>query len=218
MLFKSIPQSALFCALLISSQMFGQASKDKLAQTLADEFCVAFDKIKMPEKMDEAAATELGMLMIPIITKHKAEIKKEYGLGVESQEDFTKIGEIIGQKAAFSCPKFQKFSMQMVQNGSVGIDENGATTINETKAQTVSATFLGLETSGQFTCLKVKGADGRELKIWWMGYFEGSEDLSDGGASLKNKKVSIDYTEEEVYSATLKDYVKTKMMVRLKKE
>jgi hypothetical protein len=80
----------------------------------------------------------------------------------------------------------------------------------------LDGTFTGLDTSGSFACLKVKGTDGREQKIWWFEHFDGSETLTQNPASLNNKKVTVVYVEREVYEPKLKDYVKIKVASGLK--
>lgn len=92
-----------------------------------------------------------------------------------------------------------------------------ATKVEKVKSTTsLDGTFSALDTSGNFACLKVKGADGREQKIWWFEHFNGSDLLIKNPELLNNKKVTVTYVEREVYEPKLKDYVKIKVAAGLK--
>ncbi|MCC6413883.1 MAG: hypothetical protein IT270_19700 [Saprospiraceae bacterium] len=170
-----------------------------LQKKLGDEFCKELNKQNIEENMSEANLQKIGMLMVPIAGKYSEEIKKELGLDMNSQEDFTKLGEIIGQEASLNCPKFRRMVETMVEQSTVQTIES------------LEGTFIGIETSGSFAFFKVKDAAGIEKKIWWMEKFKGSELLTTNPAAMKGKKMVVRYFEKEMYSPSAKDYVKMKV-------
>ena len=71
--------------------------------------------------------------------------------------------------------------------------------------KSVSGVFQRLE--GQlFTALVIKTKAGKEEKLWWFQFFEGSDELVKSPASLAKKNMTIKYTEMEVYDSKLKEY------------
>ena len=172
-----------------------------LQKKLGDEFCKELTKQNLEENMSEANMQKIGMLMIPIAGKYSEEIKKELGLDMTNQEDFTKLGEIIGQEASLNCPKFRRMIQTLVEQGAAQVQT----------IESLECTFIGVETSGSFSFFKVKDAAGLEQKIWWMEKFKGSEQLTTNPASLKGKKLIVRYFEKEMYSPTAKNYVKMKV-------
>lgn len=188
--------TVLFCAVLFP----GLSAQKTLRQKMADDFCAELTKQDLPDTWDDKTMEKIGLVILPVVGKYKEQIKKEMGLEMVSQEDYQKVGEIIGQEAALNCPKFQKMVNQMVNDQT-----------SEVKMlSTVTGTFQGLATSGNFSYLRIKGSDGRETKVWWFEFFQGS-DLLANAAALKDKAVTISCVEQEVYEPTLKDYVKIKV-------
>jgi hypothetical protein len=187
----------LFSALLLPGFVSAQKT---LRQKMADDFCTELTKQNLPDTYDEKSMEQIGLVILPVVGKYKDQIKKEMGLEMTTQEDFQKVGEMIGQEAVLTCPKFQKMMTKMTEGQS-----------SEVKMlSTVNGTFLGVATSGNFNYLRIKGADGREVKVWWFQFFQGA-DLLANPAALKDKAVTLSVLEEEVYEPTLKDYVKIKV-------
>jgi hypothetical protein len=203
--FKITNIIVLLCVFFaIPNLIFAQKT---LQQKLSADFCLELEKLKLSDEFSEQNMQKIGLAMIPVITKYEKEIKKELGNDLETQEDYKKVGELIGQDAALTCPKFRKMTQNMLENQ---IEAKDAT-------ETLEGTFVGVDNSGMIVLLRVKEASGREQKIWWMEYFEGSDALIKTPELMKNKKVSITYTEREIYDQKNKDYVKVKVVTKLEK-
>jgi|SRR4026209_2707655 hypothetical protein len=181
------------------------AQKDStLTQKITNDFCIEFSKKDFSEL--KGFEMEIGLLVIPIIEKYSKEIKKEWELDPKNEEDYEKISEKIGREATVGCPKFLEF----IKNN---IDQiNEVSDDDDTKS--ISGTFQRLE--GQlFTALVIKTKAGKEEKLWWFQFFEGSHELAKDPASLAKKQFTIKYTEMEVYDAKLKEYRTIKVMKSL---
>src|SRR4030095_4796501 len=149
----------------------------------------------------------IGLLVIPIIEKYSREIKKEWDLDPENEEDYEKISEKIGREATVGCPKFLEF----IKNN---IDQINEVADDDDDTKSISGTFQRLE--GQlFTALVIKTKAGKEEKLWWFQFFEGSEKIAKETASLSKKNLTIKYTEMEVYDAKLNEYRTIKVMKSL---
>ena len=182
------------------------AQKDStLTKKITNDFCIEFSK-KDFSKL-KGFEMEIGLLVIPIIEKYSKEIKKEWDLDPENEEDYEKISEKIGREATVGCPKFLEF----IKNN---IDQINDVADDDDDTKSISGTFQRLE--GQlFTALVIKTKAGKEEKLWWFQFFEGSAELAKGPASLAKKNLTIKYTEMEVYDAKLKEYRTIKVMKNL---
>lgn len=192
-----------FFWILLPATIFAQKT---LSERMAADFCKELDKQNIPEVWDESSMEKIGLAMMPVATKYAEEFEKEFGVELKTQKDFEEFGRVVGEEAGKSCPKFKKM-METMMNSKV--EEAKSTT-------SLDGTFSGLDTSGSFAFLKVKGADGREQKIWWLEHFSGSEILTKNPESLNNKKVTVVYVEREVYEPKLKDYIKIKVAAGIK--
>ena len=186
---------------LVPAQRSFAQSDSTLTKKITNDFCNEFSK-KDFSKL-KGFEMELGLLVVPIIEKYSKEIKKEWDLDPENEEDYEKISEKIGREATLGCPKFLEF----IKNN---IDEiNDVADDSDTKS--ISGTFQRLE--GQlFTALVIKTKAGKEEKLWWFQFFEGSDELAKNPASLAKKNLTIKYTEMEVYDAKLREYRIIKVM------
>ena len=199
MKFSKVTLFAIFLA-LTPITAFAQKT---LGQRMAEDYCKELDKQGVPDKWDESSMEKISLAMMPIATKYAEEFEKEYKMELKTQKDFEKFGQVLGEEAGKYCPKFKKMMESMM-----------STKVEEVKSTaSLDGTFVGLDTSGSFAFFKVKGADGREQKIWWFEHFNGAELLN---TTLNTKKVSVVYVEREVYEPKLKDYVKIKVAAGLK--
>jgi hypothetical protein len=203
--FKITNITLLLCIFFAQPNLI--SAQKTLQQKLSADFCTELEKLNLSDEFSEINMQKIGLAMIPVITKYDKEIKKELGNKLETQEDFKEVGELIGQDAALTCPKFRKMTQNMLEKQLEP----------EATSESLEGTFVGVENSGMIVLLRVKEASGREQKIWWMEYFEGSETLIKTPELMKNKKVSITYIEREIYDPKNKDYVKVKVVTSMKK-
>jgi hypothetical protein len=176
-------------------------AQQTLKQKLGADFCDALNKSGIDDTWSDANMEKIGMLMVPIAGKYSEQIKKELGLDMTTSEDFQKLGEIIGEEAGVNCPKFKRMIENMVDQSMEQAESY----------ETFEATFVGLETSGNFAFFKVKDDKGREIKVWWLEYFPGSEELQKDPAKFKGKKVLVGFYDRDWYSPTAKDYTSVKV-------
>jgi len=199
--------SLLFALSFFTSPQKSFAQKDStLTQKITNDFCIEFSKKAFKEL--KGFEMEIGLLVIPIIEKYSKQIKKEWDLDPENPEDYEKISEKIGREATVGCPKFLEFIKNNIDHINEVADDD------DDDIKSVSGTFQRLE--GQlFTALVIKTKAGKEEKLWWFQFFEGSDELAKDPASLAKKNLTIKYAEMEVYDAKLKEYRRIKVMKNL---
>ncbi|MBC7934472.1 MAG: hypothetical protein H7Y86_03810 [Rhizobacter sp.] len=176
-------------------------TKETVFTAMATELCKEIKSKQAELKASDDMQVELGLMMMPVFLKYEADIKK-----VMPKFDYTDskqletLGMEVGKKL-ISCPEF----LSLVSSNK---DMMAQSTKEGTAVLQLEGTVTGI-TPGDFTSLSVKTASGKVEKIWWMEYFPGDDKLI--GGSLVNKKVTIKYTEKEIYNAGMKTYVKIKV-------
>jgi hypothetical protein len=191
--------------LLVFSLESLQAQSDKTTafeKAMVTEFCDSFTKAS-PRITKQNWTAEMGMAMLPILTKYRDQIESEWGLSVGSSENLRAIGEKLGQMAAFQCDAFKDFVKANLKD--IVNQQDGA----------VTKTFLGKITGIEgkpFTYLQVQNNQGRTDKFYWLEFFPGADKLTSGKNYL-NKPITLTYKEMEIYQALEKEYRTIKVIV-----
>lgn len=189
------PVRLILCSMLLGLLQPSFAQKDStLTQKIVNDFCIEFSKKDFTKL--KGSELELGLIAVPIIEKYKKEIEKEWNLSTKNDEDYDKISEKIGQEAAFGCPKFLEF----IRNNMDDLNESEL----EDDLKTMAGTFQRIEDQ-VFSTLIIRTRTGKEEKLWWLGYFNGADQLKTPSA-LSNKNLTLKYSEMEVYDPKLKEY------------
>lgn len=185
------------------------AQKDStLEKRIAVDFCTEFSKADLTKMEGENWQVELGLLILPLFDKYAAEIQKEWNIDPKDPDMYEKVGEKIGQIAALKCPAFQEFILKNMDK------INGED--NETE-KSLEGKWLKTEQAGMFSYLLVRSKTGKEEKLWWFEFFEGSDELISKPDSFKNGNITVRYRETEVYDAALKEYRKIKVITKMVK-
>ncbi len=205
---KKIFITSLFITTFYSFS-FSQMSKDSLVKVMSKEMCTEISKQDFTGKKLDDFEAQLGMAMLPLFSKYSKQIKEVYGFEMDDQQGFEVIGRDIGMRLAVDCPAFLKLIMN---------DQEAVKEINDKvadkKTTKVSGILLKIVT-GDITYFEVKTTAGKTEKVYWLEFFEGSDKLS---TEMLNKKITVSYTEKEVYKSSLKDYSKIKIATSIKTE
>lgn len=183
-----------------------QLSKDSLFKIIAKETCEEIAKKDLSGKNMDELQMELGLAMMPTILKYTEQLKS-FGFDLEDQQSMMEMGKEVGMKLATDCPSFLK----VFANNPGVLKEALAKDEPVSKTSTLSGTLIKI-VPGDISYIQVRDASGKLQKIWWMEYFQGSDKLMNESAKYLNKTVKLGYTEKEIYNATLKDYVKVKVL------
>lgn len=194
---------------MVITAIAGQAqnSRDSLMKLVAKDVCEELASKNLSGKSMDELEMEMGLSFMPVLMKHKDALEKELGGNVTDQSGMEKLSQEIGLRLVTECPAFLKIMSGMDPSAmnrptKVPVIMGGGASIKGTLLKVVP---------GELTHLLVKDSKGKTVKIWWMDYFDGSDDMADNPQKMINKKVKVDYTEKEVYNATLKQYIKIKV-------
>jgi len=204
---NNVIRTLLAMALLVTvATSQAQAPKDSLMKLVTKEVCVELTSKTFTAKSMDELQMEVGLAFMPVLMRHKDALEKELGADLNNEEGMTKLGQDIGMRLVTECPAFLKIMSSMDVKAM-----NKSSKVSAPDAEgSITGTLLKV-VPGEISHLLVKDAKGKQVKIWWMDYFEGSDDMADNPQKVMNKKVTVEYAEKEVYSAALKQYVKIKV-------
>jgi hypothetical protein len=195
----------LFCAVAAGK---AQVTKDSLLKAMSKEVCEDVMKKDFTGKNADEIQMEIGMSFIPVMGKYEKELKAVYGDVVAGTDGIEKVGEDLGMRLVLECPAFLKL---MASNPGM-VNKTEPVVIN-----TINGTLVKV-VPGEFTHLLIKDNKGKMMKIWWMESFDGSGELTRNPQSWINKKVTVSYTEKELYSAGTKKYNTVKIAAGIEKQ
>jgi hypothetical protein len=195
--------------LLLAITAQAQTGKDSLMKVVTKDVCDELSKKDFTGKSMDDMQMEMGMAFMPVMMRHQEALEKQFGGSIMNKETIEKVAQEIGMRLMVDCPDFFK-----MMSGSGMMQAEGpkiSTSLNES----IKGTLVKV-VPGEMTHLLVRDAKGKTVKIWWMDYFDGSDEMADNPQRMANKKATITYTEKEVYSAALKQYVKIKVATGIK--
>ncbi len=197
------------CSILLFSSvcLFAQISKDSLLKLMTKETCTQITNKDFSGKNMDELQMELGLAMMPVVMKYQEELQTAFGISMEDQSGMEKMGMEIGLQLAKDCPAFLK----MFVNNPTALKEIAGGSNTDATVMSINGTLQKIVT-GDFTYIQVKDASGKIEKLWWMEYFDGSAKLITDATTMVNKQVKVKYTEKEMYNATLKEYIKIKVI------
>lgn len=194
---------------MVIAAITGQAqnSRDSLMKLVTKDVCDELSAKNLTGKNMDEVQMEMGLAFMPALMKHKDALEKELGGTVTDKSSMEKWGQEIGMLLVTECPAFLKI-MSSMDPGAMDKPTKVPVTIGG--SATIKGTLLKV-VPGELTHLLVKDSKGKTVKIWWMDYFDGSDDMADNPQKMINKKITVDYTEKEVYNVALKQYIKIKV-------
>lgn len=185
-------------------------TKDSLLKIMCGEMCDELTKKAKANKKIESLETEIGLIMLPSITKHSKEIEDVYGENPFEGKIMETVGEDLGGKLAADCPAF----LTLFTNNSEATAELISGKKSDKVSGTVKGSFVKI-TNTELSFIEIKTSNGKIEKLYWMEYFEGSNDLMNTPLKFNNKNVTAKYVEKEIYKSTLKDYSKIKVITSI---
>ncbi len=179
---------------------------------VAEGSCSCVKQIDRSLKGDDLE-TQLGLCIVQQFSQHNDELKRQYHVTVDDlgTSKGKKLAEQVGVKMVSKCPDEM---VRIVANSKASEGDGQAAAAGSTTGSFDGASVNDI-IQGQYATVLVRDGSGREQKLLWLEYFDGSDLLKDGASAVKGKKFKIDYVEKEIYNPTLRDYVKTKVITRV---
>ena len=192
----------LIIALLLFSVVVNAQieTKDELLTVIAQETCDCFIKKDIDIENTDSSKIELefGFCIMESYANHKTVADKFLNISFDDEKSLENLGIEVGMKMVSICP-----DALMAFAGDY--EEEYLTT--ETTGE-----FIKIETE-QFNVIHIKDGNNRTLKLLWFNYFEG-EDLFADPKVLKDKVLSVEYEEIELYDPNIEDYRNFKVITK----
>jgi hypothetical protein len=212
----------ILCLFLLSISAFAQSkAEENLLNTMGDEACTAINKTDF-SKRDDPTETKmkLGLAILPVLEKHREEIKKIWGLNVSESGDARIVAEKLGVKIAYTCPKVQEITIALLKKDE-GLSERVKEKMNEGPEKTystqeVAGSILRMEGSDIATIF-VQTSNDETMKILWLEQIEGSELLEKYSEADHGKTYTFTYKLMTVYQPKNKSYQDVKVLVSISK-
>ncbi len=190
-------------------------STEQMMKTITLDFCDELQKKDFSVFKSRAdLEVQLGLLMLPLLTKYE----KEIDLILEKEDNTSKkdkmnlFGRKLGMQAVVDCPKFLEVLGKNSKITSEIVGEPDDEIVDNEKS--VSTSVITTIVGNDISYIVAKDLVGRETKYYWLGYFQGDDLLKT--KSALNKKIKISFIEQDLYSYQLKDYIKIKVLTGIK--
>ena len=193
-----------------------QDKKDTSIKKAAVSICNCLEKNHVQDAKDQAA---MQAIFFQCMIDSASGIMGDLVMNSENG-DYQQAGEEFGQKIAMElvksgCKPFMQMSMKLAQGGQNLSMEN-----NDTKQEESLKSADGVVTKVEekdFLYITVKTTAGREITLIYLDYVDNSDDwVKDAPTKLKDKKVTVQWVEEEVYQPKLKDFSNVKKLRELR--
>lgn len=152
---------------------------------------------------------QLGLCILSSYTEHKTEIVAKYGEIMEKDGAMEKLGEDIGMKMVTICPDVL---MSIASTG--GFSDDDSAKVAEPK--TIEGEISDIKTD-QFVTIQIKDKNGRAYSFLFLNYFE-TASLFTNNEIKKKDKISVTYTETELYDTKEKEFRYFKVITQLDKK
>jgi hypothetical protein len=210
--------SLLFC-LIICLVTEAQDKKDTSVKKVAVSICNCLEKNHVENVKDQG---EMQAIFLQCMIDSAASVMGDMVTNSENG-DYQQAGEELGQKIAMElvrsgCKPFMQMSMKIAQGG--GSISLGNTDKEEESVKSADGVITKVEEK-DFLYITIKATTGREMTFIYLDYVDNSDDwVKNAATKLKDKKVSVQWIEKEVYQPKLKDFGNVKMLkeLRIKKE
>ncbi|OYU95077.1 MAG: hypothetical protein CFE21_12280 [Bacteroidetes bacterium B1(2017)] len=182
----------LFCLSFIA---LSNLKAQDVLDSIANHSCDCISKLDLKNIGKEKATMEFGLCMMKAAQPYEKQLKQVYGIDMKNIDrgEGEKLGRLVGLKMASSCANFTELITVI--------------TSEEASSNSIDGTITEFVVD-QFVTILIKDSDGRDVKIIWLDYFKNSEKLMQKG---KNKNVTIEYVERELFNPKLNDYLKYKV-------
>lgn len=175
-----------------------QAQTDDDLEALANKTCecITGKNLDLTQKMQ--VQTQLGICML------EAAGKLNINMDGWSTDDMRQFGEKVGIRMATKCPSiFQAFANAAEETQTDDVEVHG-------KIKSVEF--------DDFATLVFRENEGKEHRLLWITYFNGSDDFVTNPRLLVNKTATVTYQLVDVYMPKSKSYITSKLITKLSVE
>jgi dsDNA-binding SOS-regulon protein len=212
---------SLITLLAVCFAVKAQNDKDTSVKKVAVSICNCLEKNHMENAKDQA---EMQSIFLQCMLDSAASVMGQIAMNAENG-DFQQAGQEIGQKIAMelvkmNCKPFMQMSMKLAQSGGSITFGNEGNNKTDESIKSVDGVVTKVE-ERDFLYITVKTSAGRDITMIYLDYVDNSDDwVKNAAVKLKDKKVTAQYVEKEVYMPKIKDFSDVKMLkeLRIKKD
>lgn len=202
-------KKTVFPLFLVALPLFLTAQTDKQYELVAEAACGCAAKKDLKSLNKNEMSMELGMCMLSALEVLPEKDRKNFDFSIPAKA--TELGEKIGMKMAYKCPKI------MLSVGT-SMQEDGGNEAKNAPAALAQVTVEGKVKDvieGDYVTVLLVEKDGREHKLVWANHFDGEAPFVANPQSLKNKEVSVKYYMSERYVPKMHEYFSLKHIASL---
>lgn len=201
-------------AFLFFSFLIFNVAKSQTDTSMDKTATAVCDCLEKAGLTDKSTQTEIQNAFMSCVMESAPDLMNRI---MASGQDYATAGQQIGTQLVMAlmknnCTAFTKIASAMAANGG-GFEmtiPGGNATVTQEKTETVDGVVTNVE-ERDFTYFTLKTTEGRELVFMYYKYVPGSDNwLKDPAKLLKNKNVSLSYTETEVYQPKYKQFMNIK--------
>ncbi len=212
------------CSFLQAQQ---KPNEDSVFNLMKNEICSELEKTPASEFTTDNFQMKLGMMMLTVFQNYNDALVQLYGENYMTDKTKTyEIGKKIGINLGASCKAFQELIMKNPELITAAM--GGKTTEKEVTARPKTFDAPKAEakiitgkvvsfTAGQISFYTIK-SDNQLVKIYWIGKFEGDDELIANPAKITGKYISFAVAEIKIFDAKEKVYKKINSVITYRGE
>jgi len=196
----------LLVVLCCNIAAYSQDVLDVIAKETCE--CLTAKKTKSPDLSAADFKTEVGVCMIKSYSDHLSEFKASEKVNFSDKEGMTKLGESVGIKMLQTCPNM---IIELGRNANKDELE-----IEDTVDPTLSGEVVDIKWE-QFITLQLKDQTGRNYNFLLLDTFDTASLLTNNELKKKDK-LTVSYTEIELFDAKAKEFKYFKILTKIEKQ
>ena len=204
----------IFLTFIIACFAFKAKCQDTSLHKSAIAVCDCLTKNKIDDKSTPQQLQQVFLQCI--LTSSPDLVTKMMGNGQDNMQAAQETATNLAlEMMKNGCPAFTKIAAGMAMTGSDSLNINMSNSpIDITAKPQAVENANGVVTKVEerdFMYITVKATTGRELEFIYYNYVPSSDEwIKDPANKLKNKNVSLSYTETEVYQPKIKQFINMK--------
>lgn len=196
----------LIAVLFCSAESYSQDVLDVIAKETCS--CLEAKKAKNPDLSASDFKTEVGVCMIKSYSDHLSELKPSEKVDFSDEEGMSKLGENVAIKMLQFCPNV------ILELGRAANKEEAQEVKKEDSSLSGEVTDVKFE---QFVTLQLKDQTGRNYNFILLDPFD-TASLITNDEIKKKDKLTVSYTEIELFDAKAKEFRYFKILTKLEKK
>ena len=187
--------------LALTNNIQSQDYLDSIAYSTCD--CIA--EIETFESIEDRNF-QLGICLVKAIEPYQEAVEKDFGEDFDfSSASGEELGRKVGMKMVTVCPDA---FFELVEEE---IKQEAAKQKGEPVEQDLYGTITKIENT-QFVSFTVKDSKGKRQKLFWLYYFQNSDEFIDNYEELKGKKMYFTYYVEDIFDPRINEYTSVKII------